>query len=98
MTPRWLWVAPLGLIVLMAGYAGVRLGETRANLTATEVIATYAARYVAETGGQLTDCLAVPADADGLWLEVICEGAARRVYAVDRFGRHVRTDEPGNGA
>ena len=96
--PRWLWFAPLGLVVLMAGYAGLRLGETRATLTATEAIATYAARYVTETGGQLTDCLAVPADTDGVWLEVICEGAARRVYWVDRFGRHVRSDGPGDGA
>lgn len=88
----------MGLVVLMAGYAGVRLGESRVDLSATEVIATYAARYVAETGGQLTDCLAVPAEVEDLWLEIICDGTARRVYAVDRFGRQVLQDGTGDGA
>ncbi|MGR3467576.1 MAG: hypothetical protein ACU0CI_06820 [Shimia sp.] len=79
------WIA-LGVIVALIAVAGLRLGTARATLSEGDVIVAYAERYVAQTGGALTDCHGEPLEAG--WLTVICDGPAGRVtYDVDRSGR-----------
>lgn len=69
------------LCVLAAGlglYAGQRPSES-------DVIQAGAARYVAETGQPMTDCVGLPSDR--AWIEVHCgTGLERRVYAFTRRG------------
>lgn len=81
------------LVAVVAGGAALALllGGRAATTTETEVIERVAARYLAE-GGALaarSDCRAVPAQSERLWLVVICEQEAGRgiEYFVDRFGR-----------
>lgn len=92
----------LGVLALGAAAAGLGLIAGRASLPATEseIIEAFAARYVAETGGALTDCLARPGDlalADTpVWITVICTGTEGVfVYPVDRKGRLVPPDMGG---
>lgn len=66
----------LGLAVVAAG-AGLWLGLHRAPLTETEAIETAVQRYVAETGGKRTDCVAVPGNDAAVWIVVNCGTAAR---------------------
>ncbi len=90
--PRWLWWAPLVVLTAIAGLFVFRLGWVRANLTETDVIMHYAALYVAARGGEakMTDCVAVPGGAEGVWLTVRCGTDAAAVsYPVDRYGRLV---------
>ena len=96
--PRWLWWMPLVLVTVLAGLFAYRAGYVAANLTETDVINHYAARYVAEgpDGAKVTDCSAQPGQSEDVWLVVICGGPAHVVrYSVDRFGRLV---EGGSGA
>jgi hypothetical protein len=75
-------------LVGLAGVLGLMLGLRAIGATETEVIERVAARYVAETGGVVTDCAARPATSGGLWLVVICGSESGRVeYFVDRTGR-----------
>ncbi|MCU4654634.1 hypothetical protein N8I71_17475 [Roseibacterium sp. SDUM158016] len=78
--------ALLALAVALGALWGLRAippGET-------EIIVAVAADYVAETGGEATDCAARPASVEGVRLVVVCgEGWAR---AVDEMGRAVALD------
>ncbi|WP_299670856.1 hypothetical protein [uncultured Roseobacter sp.] len=88
--PRWLWFAPLALLVAAAAVGAFRWGWIAATITETDVITTYAQRYLTEGGAtaRLTDCVAVPGIQPGVWIVVRCSGPeARFDYPVDRFGR-----------
>ena len=91
--PRWLWFAPLVLLLVLSGVWAFRLGWIAATISETDVIAAFAARYVAAQGSpaQATDCSAQPGQARGVWIVVTCgaPGAGSVVYAVDRLGREV---------
>ena len=92
--PRWLWWAPLGLLVLAFALIGLRYGWIAATTTETDVINRYATRYIKEHGGTaaLTDCVAYPGTAyPGIWMVVSCtptgsEGPGRYEYFVNRLG------------
>ncbi len=97
---RWLYWAPVWLLTLGVGLYGLRLGWLAASITETDVINTYAARYVAaqkladpESAASVLDCIAVPGDARGVWLIVICGsggcGPAYSEFHVNRFGGFV---------
>ena len=76
-----------GLTAIAAG-AGLIWGRAALPPTETEVIVSMAARYVAETGGDATDCFARPGPEGQAWITVYCEGAAGRfAYPVDEQGR-----------
>ena len=74
MIARWMWWAPLGLLLLVVALLGLRWGSVVAALTETDVINHYAARYVAEgpEGAQETDCVARPDARGDVWLIVSC--------------------------
>ena len=83
---------PLVVLTTVAALLVFRMGYVAAKITETDVINHYAARYVAEEpeGRQMTDCVARPSKADGVWLVVHCGGAAHVVeYRVNRFGQLV---------
>lgn len=95
--PRWLWFAPLALIVTALSAWAFRLGWIAATITETDVIHTYAQRYLAEAGAdaRLTDCTALPGGHSGIWIVVRCVGPeARYDYPVNRFGRLLALPEP----
>ena len=80
------------LVTAVAAILAFRMGYNVVNITETNVINHYAARYVAEgpKGAKVTDCAAQPGDAEGVWLVIQCGGAAHVVrYAVDRYGKLV---------
>lgn len=88
--PRWLWFVPLGALTVLVGLWAFRLGWVAATITETDVVNTYAARYLQTAGpdARTTDCVARPGRQRGVWLVVSCAGSGRRVdYAVDRLGR-----------
>lgn len=86
---RVLWFLPLGALVLAGGAMGYRYGWIAANMSETAAIEAYAARYVRDHGGRMSDCLAVPGAR--VWLEVRCgTGAGLVVYEVNRLGGLVR--------
>ncbi|MDU8910533.1 hypothetical protein [Aestuariicoccus sp. MJ-SS9] len=96
---RWIWFAPVALITLLGAVLAFRLGWIRAHLTETDVIEAYAARYLdrAGAGARASDCVAYPAQGQGLWLIVACtdpSGAGWR-YGVNRFGGLKSVVEPG---
>ena len=75
MLTRWLWWAPLAVLIAGAGLVGLRLGFFAQTVTETDVINTYAADYVERTApqGRLTDCFARPATGvAGAWLIISC--------------------------
>lgn len=80
--PRSVLLTTLVLVAVAAGigfWAGLRWQP----LDETQVISRVAAHYVAETGGEVTDCLARPGQGD-VWLRIIC-GAQE--YRVNRRGK-----------
>lgn len=87
--PRWLWWMPLGVLTLVVGLMMFRAGWIVARITETDVIAHYAALYVAGAGpgARMTDCSAMPSQAPGVWLVIRC--GENTLYPVDRFGRLV---------
>ncbi|GFE51289.1 hypothetical protein So717_30420 [Roseobacter cerasinus] len=88
--PRWIWFAPLTLLILAGAVWAFRWGWIAATITETDVINIYTQRYLSEGGAtaRLTDCTAVPGQQSGVWIVVRCVGAeARFDYPVDRFGR-----------
>jgi len=94
---RWLIWAPLLVLALGAGAYGLRLGYLVMNITETDVINHYAARYADEAGGALTDCVAFPGD-EGIWIVVACGplcGPGRREYHVNRVGWLVHEGDGG---
>lgn len=95
--PRWLWFAPLAVLATALAAWGFRWGWIAATITETDVINTYAERYLSEGGAaaRLTDCTALPGRRDGVWIIVRCvQAGARFDYPVDRFGRLL---DPGAG-
>jgi len=76
--PVWMF-APLGALIVLAGYLGYRLGQP---VSETEIITHFAAIYVAEAGAgaAMTDCLAVAGQQDGVRLVVVCEHPGGEVY------------------
>lgn len=88
--PRWLWWAPLALLTFVVVLLVFRQGWIAAHFTETDVINHYAARYVQEHAGQLSECLAMPGRSAGVWIEVRC--GADVIYPVDRAGRLVARD------
>ncbi|MFK7879147.1 hypothetical protein [Roseobacter sp.] len=89
--PAWLWWAPLAVLVLALGIWAFRWGWIATMITETDVINTYAERYLQEAGNaaRRTDCSAVPGDQNGVWIMIRCAPSAggRYDYPVDRFGR-----------
>ncbi|WP_339987842.1 hypothetical protein [Gymnodinialimonas ulvae] len=82
---------PLAGLLAVAGAFGLWLGLSTAPPSESEIIDAQAARYVAETGGDLVDCYAVPSGVDGVRLIVICEpdGGDAWYAATDARGRVV---------
>lgn len=82
---------PLAAVLALAGVFGLWLGVASAPMTESEVIERYAAEYVTETGGERTDCYAVPAGVEGVWMIVICEAEGSEAWfrAVDARGDRV---------
>ncbi|MCV3272493.1 hypothetical protein [Roseobacter sinensis] len=94
--PRWMWFAPLALLILAGAVWAFRWGWIAATITETDVITSYAQRYLKEAGAdaQLTDCAARPGRQAGVWLVVRCLGPGGRYdYPVDRFGRLLAVPE-----
>ena len=89
---RVVFFLPFGLLVLAVALIAFRQGVQRANLSETEVINHYAARYVTNgpSGAKPTDCAAKPGGADSVWLVINCGGAAHTVqFRVDHSGNLV---------
>lgn len=90
MTRRLFFITFFAFLVCTAVIA-LLLGKRSAQASETEVIERVAATYLteADTGAKRTDCRAVPAQSDGLWLVVICtrgDGAGFE-YFVNDLGR-----------
>ncbi len=86
----WAMVA----LSLGAGVLGYVNGNRVADLSETDAINVYARLYAQDTGGALTDCVAVPGQGR-VWLIVRCgSGREARRYSVARDGRLLR----GSGA
>jgi hypothetical protein len=93
-------LTPVRLTILalcaLAAVLGWRLGSGRMALTETDAILAAAALWQAETGGQATDCAAVPDPSDTVWLTVHCRnGTEARWYSVDTAGRLRAMADPG---
>ncbi|MEL7256887.1 MAG: hypothetical protein AAFN80_03470 [Pseudomonadota bacterium] len=90
MTSRMVFLPFAGVVLFTAALA-LLLGGRMANTTETEVIERVAAIYLGEAGADAarTDCRAVPAQSDGLWLVITCAAADGKgfEYFIDRFGR-----------
>ena len=104
--PRWVWFVPVGMLALVVGYTGLKLGLERMNVTETAVINHYAARYVEDhaeiigEGAQLTDCVGVPGSVGTVWIEVQCTppgGEPAFLYGAARNGGQVYAARAGEG-
>lgn len=91
MTPRQMVFAPFIGLVLLTAVLALLMGIRVATTTETDVIERVAALYLDEAGAKAarTDCRAVPAQSEGLWLVITCVGADGNgvEYFIDRFGR-----------
>ena len=105
--PRWMWIAPIGLLLLFTAFHGYKLGLERSAVTETVVIEFYAEQYlkdhrrILESEGALTDCIAIPAETPGVWIEVRCspqDGSEDFVYGADRSGAQVYAGRAGEDA
>lgn len=79
-----------GALCLAAAWIGLSAGMRALPPSESAIIEAGAAAYIAQTGGQPTDCLARPVAAGPAYLVVICEEPDyvwQRSY--DRFGRPV---------
>ena len=88
--PRWVWFAPLGLLVVLLALWGFRLGWIVATISETDVIEKWTARYLAEIPqGRATDCTGQPGTAPPVWILVSCVAPSgeRYDFPVDRLGR-----------
>lgn len=86
-------ILPLIAGLVLAGVFGLWLGLRALPPGETAIIDAQAARYVAETGGQPTDCAARPAAIPGVRLIVTCRGDW--AVAVDNWGREVTLPDLG---
>ena len=84
---------PLIAGLLVAGAFGLCLVLRAVPPGETAIIDAQAARYVAETGGQPTDCAARPAAIAGVRMIVTCR--ADWAVAVDNWGREVTLPDLG---
>ncbi|WP_317057752.1 hypothetical protein [Roseovarius rhodophyticola] len=88
---RRLIFLPFGALVLLTAVLALLLGGRMANTTETEVIERVVAIYLGEAGAEAarTDCRAVPAQSEGLWLVITCasQDGVGFEYFIDRFGR-----------
>lgn len=92
MLRSWFGISIVGLC-LFATAIGVVAGVRALPPSETEIINAAAARYVAETGGALTDCYARPSGLSEVRLVVICETEAGVwLRGFDRLGREVGLD------
>ncbi|MEO0391116.1 MAG: hypothetical protein AAF218_09275, partial [Pseudomonadota bacterium] len=73
------------VLCLLAALSGLWLGLRSQPLDESAAIVAAVERYVAETGGAATDCVAVPGK--DVWLEVLCDRAR---YVVRRDGTILR--------
>jgi hypothetical protein len=98
--PRWAWFLPLALLVIAGALYAFRLGWIAANITETDAIQAYAARYVALAGpgARASDCLAIPGETRGVWITVLCapETGPGWRFDVGRLGGLVRMTGPGD--
>lgn len=88
--PRWLWFTPLALLLVAVAIWAFRLGWIAVTISETDVITTYAQRYLEEVGAtaRLIDCTGLPGTGQGVWIIVRCVRAGQRFdYPVDRLGR-----------
>lgn len=74
-----LWWVPLGAFVLFWAFLGLRWGWIAVKTTETDVIETYASRYLTDrerdgtgTDARITDCVAYPGETPGIWIVVSC--------------------------
>ncbi len=75
-------------LCVVAALGGLWLGSAQHEVTESDAIARAAAAYEAATGDTSKPCVAVPGEADGVWIEVRCGfGAEQRRYALDHRGR-----------
>ena len=86
-------ILPLIAGLVVAGAFGLWFGLRAVPPGETAIIDAQAARYVAETGGQPTDCAARPAAIAGVRLIVTCSGDW--AVAVDDWGREVTLPDLG---
>ena len=86
-------ILPLIAGLVVAGAFGLWLGLRALPPGETAIIDAQAARYVAETGGQPTDCAARPAAIAGVRMIVTCR--ADWAVAVDNWGREVTLHDLG---
>ena len=86
-------ILPLIAGLVVAGAFGLWLGLRAVPPGETAIIDAQAARYVAETGGQPTDCAARPAAIAGVRMIVTCR--ADWAVAVDNWGREVTLPDLG---
>lgn len=105
MTMRWLIWMPLVAVVSLMAVHFFRLGWIAANLTETDVIESYAQKYLADRardgtgdGARISDCVGYPGTGAGIWLQVVCgppgDPSRRYEYEVDRLGQFVRGWSP----
>lgn len=68
---HWWIFAPVGALVVLAGYLGLQMGQPVSD---SEIISHFAAIYVAKTGNgaAMSDCYAVPAVQEHIRLIVTC--------------------------
>lgn len=87
MTRRALVFLPFAVLVLIAALLAFRAGYWQANLTETDVINTYASKYLHDTGGRIEDCSATPGTGE-VWLTVTCQpvNGAPVIYPVNKRG------------
>jgi len=90
-----MWFAPFGVLVLIAGYTGLKLGIERGAVTESTVIEYYANQYLTDhattigPGAELSDCSAVPGTLGRVWIELRCipqSGDPAFLYGVNRGG------------
>jgi len=87
-------ILPIAAIAALAGAFGLYLGVVSIPPSESDILDHHAARYVAETGGALTDCYGVPSGVEGVRMIVVCDPAGGAVWfvAVDAAGRAVDED------
>jgi hypothetical protein len=107
--PRWLWWAPLGLLTLWAAVHFFRMGWIALRMTETDVINSFATRYLESrhrdgtaAGARATDCVAYPGEDRGIWLVISCgptpyDPHRHYEYNVNRFGGLEYGSGPGSG-
>ncbi len=99
MNLRWMLFAPFVMLILIAGYTGIKLSIERQNVTEGTVIEFYAKQYLADhtaqigpieqAGAAVTDCVGVPGQTGAIWVEVQCTppgGEPAFYYGINRNG------------